>query len=85
MIDEKFVKKNGKAVKLSSTHCQKCNRDLDIRMTTELPPEVEKKGKVQPQTIIIYGICSHCKVVYVLNMVQIKDIPIIPLAKTKRH
>ena len=62
-----------KKIKLSMTKCKKCKKDLDLRITSELSKSDEKK-KIEPQVLIIYGYCHSCKIVYMIDLIEIKDI-----------
>jgi hypothetical protein len=69
------LKKRGKKIKLDMTHCNKCKRKLNIGMTTELGDKELEEGK-EPQILIVVGRCNKCRVMYVMNIIKIKDVPI---------
>ena len=56
-------------------YCKKCKSELDLRITTELSPEDEKKGK-EPKVLMIHGACYKCKIIYMLRLIKISEIPI---------
>jgi hypothetical protein len=72
-ITKDFLEKHGKSIKIPITKCKKCKRILDLRITTELSPEEEKKK--DPKVLILYGLCHKCEIIYMLRLIKIKDIP----------
>lgn len=72
--DLELLMKKGKKIKLETTKCKKCKSDLDIRITTELDKKEEKKGK-EPRVLMVYGVCDKCKIVYMMDIIPIEEIP----------
>ncbi len=73
-ITKEFLEKYGKSIKIPMTKCKKCKGDLDLRITTELSPEDEKKGE-EPKVLLLYGFCDKCKIVYMLRAIKISELP----------
>ena len=73
-ITKEFLEKHGKSIEIPMTKCKKCKKDLDLRITTELSKDDEKKGK-EPNVLILYGFCDKCEIVYMLRLIKISEIP----------
>lgn len=57
-----LIKKYGKGFDLPMIKCAECKKKLEIRMTTELSPEEERKNK-KPKVLLVMGVC-HKKNLY---------------------
>lgn len=60
-----------KPIKIKLSKCKKCGGDLEPRFTTD-----QKEGDEGiPKVLVVAGACDKCGIVYVLDMIDTKNIP----------
>lgn len=62
-----------KPVTIKLPKCEKCGGDLVPRFTTDL----EEGDEGIPKALVVAGACEKCKVIYILDMIDTKNIPIL--------